>query len=97
MYFGTFDYIILAIILIFNFGVWKFEIIKKRNWILYLLMFLFFGFIIPFISIDFEIRKVTEGQVNVDSFTLLYTYFRVPIWWFIGISEAIFLKFQCKK
>jgi len=97
MYFGIFDYIIVAIISIFNFGVWKFEIIKKCNWILYLMMFLFFGFIIPFFSIDFEIRNVTEGQANVDGFTLLYTFFRFPIWWLIGISEAIFLKFQCKK
>lgn len=97
MLFGVFDYIILAFIFIFNFGVWKYKIIKKRNWILYLITFLLFGFIIPFFSMDFEISRVTESQTNVDGFTLLYTYFRFPTWWFIGILEVVFLRSQLKK
>ncbi len=97
MFFGTFDYIILALIFIFNVGVWKYKIIKKCNWILYLVTFLFFGFIIPNFSMDFEIQKAIKGQPYVDNFTLLYTFFRFPIWWLIGALEIIFLRYYIKK
>lgn len=96
MFLGVFDYIILIIILIFNIGVWKYKIIKRRNWIFHLAIFLLFGFIIPYFSIDFEIQKITKNLKEIDSFTLLYTYFRFPIWWFFGISEGIFLRYQIK-
>lgn len=92
MLFGTFDYIILVLIFLFNIVVWKFKIIKKRNWILYLVAFLFFGFVIPLLSVDFEIEKATKDQPIVDNFTLLYTYFRFPVWWFIGIIEIFILR-----
>lgn len=80
MFFGTFDYIILTLIFIFNIGVLKYKIIKKRNWILYLIAFLLLGFVIPFFSMAFEIYKATENEPVIDDFTLLYTYFRFPIW-----------------
>ena len=60
MFFGTFDYIILTLIFIFNIGVWKYKIIKKRNWILYLIAFFLLGFIIPSFSMGFEIDKATK-------------------------------------
>lgn len=93
MYFGPFDYIIVIIILIFNSIVWKYEIIKKRNWIFYLIAFLFFGFIIPFFSIYFEVQRAIKDQPFVDNFTLLYTYFRFPVWWLIGLLEISWLKY----
>ncbi|MPS65537.1 hypothetical protein [Chryseobacterium sp.] len=92
MFFGTFDYIILTVIFLFNIGVWKFKIIKKRNWILYLITFLVFGFLIPGFSIHFEVQKVIKNQPFVDNFTLLYTYFRFPVWWLIGVIEAFILR-----
>lgn len=97
MFFGTFDYIILAIIFLFNFGVWKYKIIKKRNWILYLIAFLLFGFIIPFFSMGFEVDKATKDEVVIDNFTLLYTIFRFPIWWIIGLVEVFILRKLIKK
>ncbi|MCS3531899.1 hypothetical protein M2373_003318 [Chryseobacterium sp. JUb7] len=97
MIFGLFDYIILTIVFIFNIGIWKYKIIKKRNWILYLIAFLLFGLVIPFFAVYFEVQKVIKGQPFVDNFTLLYTYFRFPIWWIIGVSEFIFLKILIKK
>jgi len=97
MFFGTFDYIILALIFIFNAGVWKYKIIKKRSRVLYLIAFLFFGFIIPFFSMDYEIQKAIKGQPFVDNFTLLYTFLRFPIWWLIGFLEIIFLKVFIRK
>lgn len=97
MLLGQFDYIILVIIFIFNIGVWKFGIIKQSNWILYLLIFLVTGFIIPFFSINFEIQKATKTIKEIDSFTLLYTFLRFPTWWFFGVIEFLFLKHQIKK
>ncbi|SHF83114.1 hypothetical protein SAMN05443633_10772 [Chryseobacterium arachidis] len=91
MLFATFDYIMLIVIFIFNFGVWKYKIIKKRNRILYLIVFLLFGLIVPYFSVDFEIKKAVKDQPFVDGFTLLYVYFRFPIWWFIGIIEVLIL------
>lgn len=96
MFFGTFDYIILTLIFIFNIGVLKYKIIKKRNWILYLIAFLLLGFIIPFFSMGFEIDRAIENEIVIDNFTLLYTYFRFPIWWFIGAIEIFILRKNIK-
>ncbi|AZB28543.1 hypothetical protein EB354_04285 [Chryseobacterium balustinum] len=97
MFFGTFDYIILTLIFIFNLGIWKYKIIRKRNWILYLIAFFLLGFIIPFFSMGFEINKATENEPVIDNFTLLYTYFRFPIWWFISAIEVFILRKITKK
>ncbi|TDX87212.1 hypothetical protein [Epilithonimonas xixisoli] len=97
MLLGLFDYIILVIIIIFNIGVWKYKIIKKGNRIFYLSILLLFGFVIPFFSIDFEIKNATVNSKEIDSFTLLYTFFRFPTWWFFGVVEVLFLKHQIKK
>lgn len=91
MFFGTFDYIILTLIFIFNIGVWKYKIIKKRNWILYLIAFFLLGFIIPFFLMGFEIDKANENESVIDNFTLLYAYFRFPIWWFISVIQVFIL------
>ncbi len=93
MFSGLLDYIILTVIVIFNIVVWKHEIIKKRNWVFYLVAFLLFGFIIPFFSIYFEVQRAIKGQPFVDNFTLLYTYFRFPVWWLIGLLEISWLKY----
>ncbi len=96
MFLGLFDYIILLIIFIFNIGIWKYKIIKNSNLVFHLVIFMLFGFTIPYFSIDFEIQKVTKNLKEIDSFTLLYTYFRFPIWWFLGILEIIYLRYQIK-
>lgn len=97
MLLGTFDFYVLALMLIFNFGVWKYRIIKKCNWIIYLVAFLLFGFLLPILSMNLEIEKATKDLEIVDNFTLLYTYFRFPTWWFIGILEMSCLKFILNK
>ncbi len=97
MIFGLFDCIILSIIFILNIVVWKYNIIKKRNWILYLIAFLLFGWVIPFFAVYFEVQKAIKGQPLVDNFTLLSAYFRFPIWWFIGTFELILLKTFIRK
>lgn len=64
---------------------------------LYTAIILLFGFIIPFFSVDFEIQKVTNHTRETESFTLLYTYLRFPMWWIFGILEILILKYQIKK
>ncbi len=96
MFFGIFDYIIVAIILIFNFSAWKYKIIKKCNWIFYLIAFLFFGIIFPVISIHYEIQEAAKDQTFIDNFTLLYTFFRFPVWWLIGFLEILWLRYSLK-
>jgi len=62
MIFGLFDCIILSIIFILNMVDWKYNIIKKRNWTLYLIAFLLFGWVIPFFAVYFEVQKAIKGQ-----------------------------------
>jgi hypothetical protein len=45
----------------------------------------------------FEINKATENEPVIDNFTLLYTYFRFPIWWFISAIEVFILRKITKK
>lgn len=41
--------------------------------------------IIPFISVGIEIDLAVGKSGIHDSFTLLYTYLKIPLWWFIGV------------
>lgn len=75
MYLGIFDFVVIIVILILNILVWKYQVIKKHNWIFYLVIFLLFGFVTPSISMHFEIKNATKNLKNIDSFTLLYTFF----------------------
>ncbi|AZA58375.1 hypothetical protein EG350_14780 [Chryseobacterium shandongense] len=50
------------------------------------LSFLFFLFY-------FEVQRAIKGQSFVDNLTLLYTYFRFPVWWLIGLLEVSWLKY----
>ncbi|KMQ67559.1 hypothetical protein ACM39_11850 [Chryseobacterium sp. FH2] len=69
---------------------------KESNWIFYLIAFSLFGIILPVFSMDFEIQKTVNGQPFVDNFTLIYTYFRFPVWWLMGIFEVFYLKYIIK-
>ena len=64
MFFATFDYIIVILIFIFNIVVWKYNIINKSHWILYLVVFVIFGVIIPYFSVDFG-RQVHPPDQSV--------------------------------
>lgn len=96
MFFGVFDCLTLATILIFSFTAWKYKIIIKCNWIFYLIAFLLFGVVIPVISIHYEVRTALKDQPFADNFTLLYTFFRFPLWWLIGFLEVLWLRLILK-
>lgn len=46
-----------------------------------------FGFFLPVLSITVEIDRVTSEREVLDNFTLLYTYFRFPIYWLVGAIQ----------
>lgn len=80
MLIGQFDLTVLALLIVATFLFSKKEV-KIGCWIPGLL----FGLILPIVSIHFEIEKVTSEIVVMDSYTVLYTYFKFPLYWIIGI------------
>lgn len=96
MFVGIFDFYMLIIVFIFNYAVWKHKIIRKCSWKINLAAFLLFGLVFPLLSIDIEIAVISNEIQNIDNFTLLYTLFRFPIWWLIGILEVNYIWNQVK-
>ena len=45
---------------------------------------LLFGLTLPIISQKIEIDRVASEREILDNFTLLYTYFKFPIYWVLG-------------
>lgn len=58
---------------------------------------LLYLFILPLISVKIEIDNVYRTFTTVDGFNLLYTLFRIPIWWLIGFINYIIIKTVIKK
>lgn len=85
MLIGYFDYLIIAILIFLNIKFWKTNFEKKIG---YLLVLLLFGFVIPFISMIIELQIVGEWM---DSFEVVYTFLRFPIYWVIGIIQMVII------
>lgn len=47
-------------------------------------------FIIPFVSWAIEIELAVNKYGVDDSFTLLYTYLKIPIWWTLGFYLILY-------
>lgn len=86
--FSNFDFIVISSLLVLNFLILK---IKLKKNIGCLITGLIFGLVLPLISIKLEINKVTAERQILDSFELLYVYFRFPIYWIIGIIQLFAL------
>ncbi|GAB5555433.1 MAG: hypothetical protein Sapg2KO_50240 [Saprospiraceae bacterium] len=90
MIIGNFDFVAIGILVAINILIWRKEI--KSN-IGCLIGGLIFGLILPIISQKLEIDRVTSEREVLDNFTLLYTYYKFPIYWVIGaIQIAIISK-----
>ena len=85
MLIGYFDYLIIAILIFLNIKYWKTNFEKKVGC---LLVFLLFGFVLPFISMIIELQIVGEWM---DSFEVVYTFLRFPTYWVIGIIQMIII------
>lgn len=68
----------------------KLDRIQKITWIL-----LFF-IVIPLVSIKIELIQIFNTFTVIDGFNLIYTYFRFPTWWIIGIVNYVILKIVIK-
>lgn len=86
MLIGYFDYLIIGILLTFNILLIK----KKLNRAIKIsIIVVGFGLILPMISMKIEIVKVSSEHEITDSFNLLFTFFKFPLYWGLGIIQGI--------
>lgn len=94
MIIGYFDYIVLGVLIILNILFWRKTIKRKIGC---LLGGLLFGIALPIVSMSIEIDRVTEEMDIIDNFTLLYTYFKFPIYWVTGALQSGLIEYKNKK
>ena len=93
---ALFNYFDIFLLLLLFLGNWI--LVKQKsviiNWKIYLPSIILLFVIFPLLSIKIEVGNVYRKykMVDVDGFTLLYTMFRLPTWWAIGLGELIALK-----
>lgn len=88
--FNYYDFVLL-VVLIIGLAILKkkYEKFINKKLVIVFKIFLLFIFI-PYLSMQIEINNVVAKNGIDDSFTLLYTFFKIPIWWFIGIIILFF-------
>ena len=84
MFIGIFDVFLFGILITLNILLAHQTITQKLGC---LVIILIFGIILPIISISLEVNRVISQRVVLDNFTLLYVYFKFPVYWFIGIIQ----------
>ncbi len=87
---GYFDWIVIFILIFLNIKFWN-----SDKYISGCLLFPVFGLILPILSImvEFEINGPKKGEA-FDSFTMLYVYFRFPLYWVLLLIQYIILKIR---
>lgn len=91
---GYFDYIIFGILIFLNYIFWKRKIKLGIGCLITLIVF---GLLLPIASMGFEIHRYTKVYKYTDAFELLYTYFRFPMYWMIGILQGSLMIIKNKK
>lgn len=92
--FGYFDWFVLAMLVTANYHKWQnFPQLKGCAFIIALLIL--FGFSLPIISMFIEIKL--NSNSGDEAINLLYTYFKFPIYWVIGIIQILIIYFKQKK
>ena len=89
MFVGYIDYIIFSILIFLNIKFWR---RKFTGALIYVIIAILFGILLPMVSMKLEIIKVKNEYEIVDGFNLLYTLFRFPMYWILGIWQVINLK-----
>lgn len=91
LYWGNIDAFILLILIVANtIAYFKFRD-KKLGCIATFGIIVLYIIILPLLSQGFEIRRVVSVNGTDDSFTLLYTYLRFPLYWILGIIQLIII------
>ncbi len=87
---GYFDWIIIFVLILLNIKLWNSD--KDISGCLLLPVF---GLVLPILSIivEFEINGPKEDD-TFDGFTMLYVYFRFPLYWILLIIQYIIFKIR---
>lgn len=88
IYLGYFDFVLVVILILANYRFWK-KFSVFDNCLITIIFISLFGFILPIISMFFEIQL--NSSSGDDAFNLLYTFFRFPFYWAIGIIQLIII------
>ncbi len=84
MIIGIFDFVVIGSLVLLNLLFWGKKVKNNTDC---LIVGVIFGLILPMISQKIEINRVASERVIWDNFTLLYTYFKFPIYWVLGIIQ----------
>lgn len=97
--FTLFSYCDFAILIFLNLVFYfliKYDYIARIKFHKTIIAILFI-IVIPFLSNKIEIDNVNRTFSMVDGFNLLYTLFKIPVWWLIGLLNIYILRFFLKK
>lgn len=88
MLFGYFEILVLTLLIGSNLYIQR---IPFNINIYYLVIILLFGFILPLIAMKIEIEIAILKGMERDGMYFLWTTFKFPIYWIIGIFQILFL------
>ena len=84
MIIGYFDFAIIGVLVLINILTWGKKVNRKMGC---LIVGVLFGLILPLASQKIEVDRVIDEREIIDNFTLLYTYFKFPMYWLIGMMQ----------
>ncbi len=92
MLFGIFDIAILSFIILTNWYIYKYRKFTFFPWYVHLILGLSFLVLLPLASsiIEYEVY-LSRSKLTPDGFETLYIWFRWPLYWFIGLFEAVII------
>ncbi len=90
MIINNFDCIVIVVLIVLNIILWKKKIPRRLGCILSGWLI---SFALPVISMFIEVGEETKDEVIVDSFNLLYFYYKFPVYWVIGMIQSWVLNY----
>lgn len=94
MIIGYFDFLVFGVLILCNILFWNKTTKHDGGCIIGGLLF---GLILPIISMNVEINKVTGERVVMDNFTLLYVYLKFPVYWLTGSIQSLVFSLKNRK
>lgn len=92
MLLGFFDVVLLSLIILINWYIYKYRKFTFFPWYIHLILGLSFLILLPFISSIIEYTLyINRTNVTPDGFETLYIWFRWPTYWFIGLVEGVIM------
>lgn len=96
MIFSFFDMMILGALILLNLVLWRRPLDPAARWGC-LIFGLAFGVLFPVVSQIIEVRRVAATAIVYDNFTLLFTFLKFPMYWFIGAMQSSLNAYFYKK